>query len=144
MSDSTLTARLQPTRLLCPWDFPGKSTGVVASPFSRGSSWPRDQTQVPCLADGLLTAESPGKLPGTIRLGSPESWWAAVPSKAGVARVWLHSHTDLALGYESQNLWNVQKPWNFRYTVSILLKGKFLFVFKCTVFLTLSRKFGKY
>ena len=28
MSDSVLPHRRQPTRLLCPWDFPGKSTGV--------------------------------------------------------------------------------------------------------------------
>ena len=28
MSDSQLPHGLQPTRLLCPWDFPGKSTGV--------------------------------------------------------------------------------------------------------------------
>ena len=28
MSDSSRLHGLQPTRLLCPWDFPGKSTGV--------------------------------------------------------------------------------------------------------------------
>ena len=28
VSDSSQPHRLQPTRLLCPWDFPGKSTGV--------------------------------------------------------------------------------------------------------------------
>ena len=28
MSDSSLPHGLQPPRLLCPWDFPGKSTGV--------------------------------------------------------------------------------------------------------------------
>ena len=28
MSNSLWPHRLQPTRLLCPWDFPGKSTGV--------------------------------------------------------------------------------------------------------------------
>ena len=28
MSDSSQPHRLQPTRLLCPWDFPGKSTAV--------------------------------------------------------------------------------------------------------------------
>ena len=27
----------------------------VANPFSRGSSWPRDWTQVSCIADGFLT-----------------------------------------------------------------------------------------
>ena len=28
VSDSSRPHGLQPTRLLCPWDFPGKSTGV--------------------------------------------------------------------------------------------------------------------
>ena len=31
---------LWPVRLLCPWDSPGKNTGVVAISFSRGSSRP--------------------------------------------------------------------------------------------------------
>ena len=30
----------------CPWNFPGKNMEWVAIPFSRGSSWPRDQTCV--------------------------------------------------------------------------------------------------
>ena len=34
------------TRLFCPWDFPGKNTGVVAISFSRESSWSRDRTCV--------------------------------------------------------------------------------------------------
>ena len=32
----------------------------VAISFSRGSSWPRDQTQDSCIASGFFTAESPG------------------------------------------------------------------------------------
>ena len=40
----------EPTRLLCPRNSPGKNTGGVAIPFSRGSSWPREQTQVSCIA----------------------------------------------------------------------------------------------
>ena len=35
---------LQSTRLLCPWNSPGKNTGVGCILFSRGSSWPRDWT----------------------------------------------------------------------------------------------------
>ena len=31
-------------RLLCPWDSPGKNTGVHCMPSSKGSSWPRHQT----------------------------------------------------------------------------------------------------
>ena len=48
------------TRLLCPWDFPGKSTGV-SFPFSlQGSSWPRGWD---CVSVGgrFFTAETPGK-----------------------------------------------------------------------------------
>ena len=37
---------LYPTRLFCPWDSPGKNTGVGAMFSSRGSSWPRDRTCV--------------------------------------------------------------------------------------------------
>ena len=34
-------------RLLCPWDSPGKNTGVGCHASSRGSSWPRGWTWVP-------------------------------------------------------------------------------------------------
>ena len=54
MSDS-LRQGLQPTRLLCPWDFPGKNTEWVAISFSRGSSQPRDRTQVSCTAGRFFT-----------------------------------------------------------------------------------------
>ena len=45
---------LRPTRLLCPWDFPGKNPGVGCISFSRGSSWPRNQTQVSCIAGRFI------------------------------------------------------------------------------------------
>ena len=38
---------LQPARLLCPWDAPGKNTGVVALPSSRVFSQPKDRTSSP-------------------------------------------------------------------------------------------------
>ena len=43
-SDSSGPLGLQFTRLLCPWDCPGKNTGVVAIPSSGGSSPLRDPT----------------------------------------------------------------------------------------------------
>ena len=56
---------LSPTRLLCPWDSPGKNTGVekkkkrilewVAIPFLRVSSWPRNRTRVFCIAGSFFT-----------------------------------------------------------------------------------------
>ena len=40
---------LQPTRLLCPRDFPARILEWVVISFSRGSSWPRDQTCISCI-----------------------------------------------------------------------------------------------
>ena len=40
MSDSSRPHGLQPTRLLCPWDFPGKSTGVECHCLLRVSLLP--------------------------------------------------------------------------------------------------------
>ena len=48
-------------KTLCPWDLPGKNIGMVAISFSRGSSWPRDQTWVSCLSGGFFISELPGK-----------------------------------------------------------------------------------
>ena len=46
--DSLQPPGLQPTRLLCPWDSPGRNTGVGCHALLQGSSQPRDQTQVSC------------------------------------------------------------------------------------------------
>ena len=45
------------TRLLCPWNFPGKNTGGVATSFCRGSSQPGIETMSPASpsqADGFF------------------------------------------------------------------------------------------
>ena len=47
--------RLWLTRLLCPWNSPGKNTGLVVMPFSRGYSWPRDWTWASHLTGRLFT-----------------------------------------------------------------------------------------
>ena len=48
MSNSLWPHGLQPARLLCPWDFPGKNSGVGChfQYSSRWSSKPRDQTHI--------------------------------------------------------------------------------------------------
>ena len=43
------------TRLLCPWYFPGKNTGVGYHSLLKGISWNRDWTWVSCIAGRLLT-----------------------------------------------------------------------------------------
>ena len=45
------TLGLYPTRLLWPWNFPGKNTGVGCHFFLQGKSfWPGNQTQVSCIS----------------------------------------------------------------------------------------------
>ena len=47
-------------KLLCPWDSPGKNTGVRSHSLLRGSSRPRDQTPSPTLKADSLPYEPPG------------------------------------------------------------------------------------
>ena len=49
MSESLRSHGLQPTRLLCPWDFPGKDTGVVCHFLLQ------DPTPVSCIAGRFFT-----------------------------------------------------------------------------------------
>ena len=50
--DSLQPHGLQPAELFCPWDSPGKDTGVF---FSGESSQPKDQTRVSCTAGRFFT-----------------------------------------------------------------------------------------
>ena len=59
---------LQPARLPCPWDFPGKNTGVFPfATFPSPGDLPDPGTETaflasPALADGFFTIVPPGKL----------------------------------------------------------------------------------
>ena len=46
VSDSSQLHGLQPTRLLCPWDFPGKSTGVGCHRLLRTASLKYDKVNI--------------------------------------------------------------------------------------------------
>jgi len=46
---------MEPSRLICPWDFPGKNTRVGCYSLLHGSSWQRDQTWVSCTAGRFFT-----------------------------------------------------------------------------------------
>ena len=54
------------TRLLCLWNFPGRILEWVATPFFRGSSWPRDGTRVSCMAGRFFTIWATKK--GSLRI----------------------------------------------------------------------------
>ena len=50
MSYSSLPCGLQPTRFLCPWNFPGKNTAMGCHFLFRESSWPMGQTRISCVS----------------------------------------------------------------------------------------------
>ena len=45
---------LQPARLLCPWDFPGKNTGMSCHFLLQGIFLTRDQTLISCIGKQIL------------------------------------------------------------------------------------------
>ena len=64
MSDSLWPHGLQPARLLCPWDFPGKNTGVGGHALLQEISLTQDRTPISCvfyIAGEFFTTESLGK-----------------------------------------------------------------------------------
>ena len=60
MSDFLQPCGLYSARLLCPWNFPGKNTGVGAISFSMGSSHSRDLTRVSCIGRRTLPPSHQG------------------------------------------------------------------------------------
>ena len=60
MSDSLWSLGLLPTRLLRPWNFPGKSTEVDCHFLLQGIFLTQGQTQVSCIAGSALPSESSG------------------------------------------------------------------------------------
>ena len=51
----------QPTRLLCPWDFSGKNTGVGCHLLLQGTFLTQEDPESPALAGRFFTTEPPGK-----------------------------------------------------------------------------------
>ena len=99
MSDC-VTPRTVARRVLCPWDFPGKNTGVVAISFSRGSSQPRDRTQVSHIASRLFTVWATREDLRQWKISLPWKLWAAATKmereEAPGSVAWM-SHCSLAM-----------------------------------------------
>ena len=70
-SRSVMSDSLRPLGLYSPWNSPGQNTGVGSLSFSRGSSQPRDWTQVSHIAGGVYPLSHKGS-PGILE-------WVAYP-----------------------------------------------------------------
>ena len=67
MSDSLQPHGLQPTRLLCPWDFPGKNTGVGYH-FLLDAETETVSLESPALASMFLTWEDHVRIQRSVKL----------------------------------------------------------------------------
>ena len=101
ISDSLQPHKLWPTRLLCPWDSPGKCTGVGYHFLLQGSFQPGDLTHVSCIsciANVFFTTEPPGK-PGraltSIRIESSLSSMFACLLMFKRVQAWRNHHEIL-------------------------------------------------
>ena len=80
MSDSFGPYRLQSARLLCPWNSPGKNSGVGSHSLLQGSSWPRDRTWVSHIAGRFLTVYATREAPTLSMLQRRSQFWFHVGS----------------------------------------------------------------
>ena len=120
MCDSLRPCGLQPTRLLCPWDFPGKKTGVGCHFFPR-DLWPRDWTCISCFgesfpggSDGKESACKVGELdliPGLGRFPWRREWQPIPVFWPGES----HGQRSLA-GLQSMGSQRVRHNWATKHT----------------------------
>ena len=90
-----------PTRLLCPWDSPGKNTGVGCHALLQGSSWPRDQTHVSRIAGGFFTSWATRKALRALyplHLAVPCATWWIHPVCSQPVGWYHHPHQSLPRG----------------------------------------------
>ena len=81
MSDSVRPHRWQPTRLLHPWDSPGKNTGVGCISFSNACMHAKSFQSCPILCDPL-DSSPPGSSTGgqSLFIGFPrQEYWSGLP-----------------------------------------------------------------
>ena len=90
VSDSLQPHGLQPARLLCPWDSPGKSTGVGCHPLLQETFLTQGlNPRLLCLLDWHV-----GSLP------------LVPPGKAKWIMVIVRIHYPLSMGFARQEYWN--------------------------------------
>ena len=79
MSNSTRPHREQPTRLPCPWDSPGKNTGVVVISFSNAWKWKMKGKSFSHIQ--LFTTPWTTAYEAPLSMGfSRQEYWSGVPS----------------------------------------------------------------
>ena len=92
VSDSLQPYGLQPTRLLCPWDFPGKTAGVSGCALLQGVFQTQGLNCISCIAGGFFTTKPPSK---PIFYHTHIAITVAVYTELWEQEYWSESHNDL-------------------------------------------------
>ena len=117
MSDPTQPHGLQPTKLLCLWNSPGKNTGVCYHSLPGGSSQPRDWTWVSWIAGRLFTVWV--TMEACYQLSSPRN--PRIHSKV-TCNVVSQYHTSVF--QSSGNEIRMSRAWNERREIWIVLEKR--------------------
>ena len=107
MSDLLWPRGLQPARLLCPWESPGKHTGVGSHALLQGIFQPRDGTRVSCTA---------GRVPFTKWATGRDGYFLSGISFplicSGHKNALMSTRTSPGLLVEFQVLWKLWRKWS--------------------------------
>ena len=95
VSDSLQPHGLQPIRLLRPWDFPRRVLEWIAISFFRGSSGPRNRTQVSCIAGRYFTVWATREARGPTNTDG--SWWRVLTKRGPLEKRMANHFTILVL-----------------------------------------------
>ena len=124
-----------PVRLPCPWDFQATILEWVAMPSSRGSSQPRDRTQVSSNAGGFFThwatRESQGRhMNSCLKIHEKKPQWECIMMKISLFNGVMGKKTSSCLPR-----WEVYCRFFFGWRFQLLAQrnrreGSFLCVFK--------------
>ena len=71
----------------------------TAIPFSRGSSWPRDQTRASCIAGRFFTIWATGKT---------NSWGSCLCATKDRWLWWISPYTYILMGLQNMTLWHIK------------------------------------
>ena len=123
MSDSSRPHRLQPTRLLCPWDSPGKSTGIGCHCLLQFSSY-HDVFHDPDNQDGVITHLEPNILECEVKWALESLTMNKASGADGISVELFQTLKDDAvkmLHSICQKIWKTQQ-WPKDWTRSIFIR----------------------
>ena len=98
-----------PARLLCPWDSPGKDSGVGCHALLQGIVPPRDWTHVSCIScipGGFFTTEPPGKSEAFRIASCLFSWLCSPPFHLPQLLLFSRPYTNYTLSSQSLSLYH--------------------------------------